>query len=429
MRDTAKSPPTETVVWDREVTGLGQRHRARVRPVWIFQMRKDGRSRKHTLGSTEALSVEEARAAARVLLEEPPVAALWPDRLEPFADAALRDLARQWKPSTLEGARRAVRRKILPRLGDVAVTALTRSAVVRWHEGLTGSVWVNQHALAILSALLLHAERVGLRPPGTNPCKGLRKRITQFAGRYLSEAEYRRLGKALGRAREEDAVVTDLIRFIALTGCRMGEARLLTWDRVDGPRAVLPDAKGGRAAIRLAPPVRALLARRGSDGPFVFGGARPVGTVRLYKRWHRIRASARLKGLRLHDLRHSFAATAIGIGEDLRTIGGLLGHRALTVPEGYAHLAEGPLKAAAGRVGLVLGGALAPEAPPADPPKAAARAQKAASEANPLVKRFAVSALSLTRFCAAHGLDRDAFGAEVRAWRKVHRRATRRTRA
>ncbi|MEO1423755.1 MAG: hypothetical protein AAFV09_11355, partial [Pseudomonadota bacterium] len=40
--------------------------------------------------------------------------------------------------------------------------------------------------------------------------------------------------------------------------------------------------------------MRALLARRGSDGPFVFGGAREVSEARLYKRWERIRRSAQI---------------------------------------------------------------------------------------------------------------------------------------
>ena len=115
-----------------------------------------------------------------------------------------------------------------------------------------------------------HAEILGLRPPGSNPCRGLRRRKTGFKAHNLTQEECRRLGRALRRAQKVDPVAVAVIRFLALTGARKSEARLLTWDMIDGPRAALPDSKTGPRAIWLGQPVRELLANLPFTATFVF---------------------------------------------------------------------------------------------------------------------------------------------------------------
>jgi integrase len=51
-----------------------------------------------------------------------------------------------------------------------------------------------------------------------------------------------------------------------------------------------------------------------------------------------------LKGVRIHDLRHTFASTAIA------SIGKLLGHTQVQTTARYAHLAADPIKNAADQV-------------------------------------------------------------------------------
>jgi integrase len=70
----------------------------------------------------------------------------------------------------------------------------------------------------------------------------------------------------------------------------------------------------------------------------------------LQRPWRSITARASLSGLRIHDLRHSFAATGAGSGFSLPIIGKLLGHRNLETTSRYAHLAASPLKVAADRI-------------------------------------------------------------------------------
>lgn len=67
--------------------------------------------------------------------------------------------------------------------------------------------------------------------------------------------------------------------------------------------------------------------------------------------WDRIRKTAGLEGLRIHDLRHSFASFAAADGVSLYVIGKALGHRQASTTERYAHLTDDPVLAAVELVG------------------------------------------------------------------------------
>jgi len=66
--------------------------------------------------------------------------------------------------------------------------------------------------------------------------------------------------------------------------------------------------------------------------------------------WQRIRRRAGLEGVRLHDLRHTHASSAAGLGTSLQIIGALLGHSGPQTTARYAHLADSPVRAAANQV-------------------------------------------------------------------------------
>ena len=71
----------------------------------------------------------------------------------------------------------------------------------------------------------------------------------------------------------------------------------------------------------------------------------------------KVRAKASLDGLRIHDLRHSFASFAVADGASLFLIGKLLGHANARTTERYAHLSNDPLQDAANQIGRqIMGG-------------------------------------------------------------------------
>ncbi|MDH3770797.1 MAG: tyrosine-type recombinase/integrase, partial [Nitrospirota bacterium] len=139
--------------------------------------------------------------------------------------------------------------------------------------------------------------------------------------------------------------------------------------------------------------------------------------------WRRVRSLAGLSGLRLHDLRHNYASVAVTTGEELRTVAGLLGHTQVATTMGYAHLAEAPVIAAAGRVCGQLAEALTPSEPvtPIQPRPPRLRSRRSArskppkptldslSDAErlwePHIQAFRKGRLKLTEFCKERGLD------------------------
>ncbi len=74
---------------------------------------------------------------------------------------------------------------------------------------------------------------------------------------------------------------------------------------------------------------------------------------------------ADLEGVRLHDLRHSHAATGVAAGLGLPIIGALLGHVEMETTQKYAHVADNPQRAASEEIGRRLAeGMAAPVVPP-----------------------------------------------------------------
>jgi site-specific recombinase XerD len=63
-------------------------------------------------------------------------------------------------------------------------------------------------------------------------------------------------------------------------------------------------------------------------------------------------------GVRLHDLRHSFASTAVTQGTSLAVIAALLGHASISTAGRYAHLADDPVRSASNLTGSRVGRAL-----------------------------------------------------------------------
>jgi len=111
----------------------------------------------------------------------------------------------------------------------------------------------------------------------------------------------------------------------------------------------------------LSAPARQLLERRfhnrAADAPFVFPGPGPLGHRNNIRRaWERICKAAEITGLRIHDLRHSYASQLASAGVGLHIIGGLLGHSQPSTTFRYAHLFDDTLRQATDRVGGILSG-------------------------------------------------------------------------
>lgn len=88
------------------------------------------------------------------------------------------------------------------------------------------------------------------------------------------------------------------------------------------------------------------------NSKFVFPASTGIGGFQGVERvWQRVRERAGLPGLRLHDLRHSFASIGLARGDDaLPVIGAILGHADVKTTSRYALLANDPVKRAADEI-------------------------------------------------------------------------------
>jgi integrase len=122
---------------------------------------------------------------------------------------------------------------------------------------------------------------------------------------------------------------------------------------------LLPDSKTGRKTVVLNAPALALLAALPRSGPYVMIGAsleRPRHD--LNRPWKLIRKRAGLEGVRIHDLRHSFASVGVGGGLGLPIVGRLLGQSSSATTARYAHLDNDPLRRATETIGAQISAAL-----------------------------------------------------------------------
>ena len=367
--DLLETDGTDRFYWDRELPGFGVRVRASGRKFFVAQYRAKGRSRRMTLGPVTAFAPEDARRRAMALLSEAkaggdPAAQRDADRKAATVKALGERFLDEYvpahcKPSTAYEYRRSVELFIDPRIGRRKVAEIQRSDIAELHHGLRKTPYQANRTLGVLSKMFNLAEMWGLRPDGSNPCLHVKRFKEEKRERFLSAEEFQRLGAVLDEILadgSETRTAVAAIRLLMLTGCRLSEIQTLRWEHVDleAGELLLPDTKTGGRAVPLAPSAVRLLESlpRDEDSPWVIAGKKADSHLTdLQHPWRRIRARAELDGVRIHDLRHSFASRALALGEGLPMIGKLLGHTQVQTTARYAHLARDTVKASAARIG------------------------------------------------------------------------------
>lgn len=363
----------DTVYWDRTLSGFGVRVYATGSKVYVVQTRSGGRSKRVTIGRHGVITAEQARQRAALIIariKSGKTAVAAPERkgnaltVAELSERYLKEhMDVRCKPSTGERVRSTLRTHVIPEFGDCPIDALETEKIWALRNRLHATPGAANKALNTLSAMLTLAETWGLVPEGNNPCPQVARYKVRRRERFLTQAEFSRLGRVLSEA-EARGEVSDrsaaAIRLLMLTGCRCGEILRLRWDEVDLERRELRlrDSKTGPRTVPLSPPAARVLADRPRESgtPWVLPGTIAGQHLKTIEGpWNKVRARAGLDDVRLHDLRHSFASRALALGESLPVIGKLLGHSEIQTTARYSHLAEDSVMESAARIAASIG--------------------------------------------------------------------------
>lgn len=386
------------IAYDNVLPGFGCRVTPNGARSWIVEYRPHGGGRsvgkrRITLGPVSVLTPNQAREAAgdvlarvrfgddaphdRAARRSSPMVA---DLIEEFINEEIRPTR---KPRTADLYDMYFRVHVRPALGSKRAREVTSADVGKLHRKIGTKTPVTANRIvALLSSLFSWAAGLGKVPKDLNPARGITRYREQGREKFLSGDELARLGDALreaetvgvpwvvdesnpkakhvpkdNRRTKVSPYATAALRLLLLTGCRLREILKLRWDEYDRERGMLllPDSKTGRKPVILSGAAIAVLEGIPRAGDYVIAGLRPEKARHDLKRpWEAIRHRAGLGPIRLHDLRHTFAATGAGSNLGLPVIGKLLGHRRAETTSRYAHIAADPLKSAADAIASKL---------------------------------------------------------------------------
>ena len=349
---------------DAKLRGFGVRVTPAGRKHFFVHCQHWGERVWKTVGDFGEIDVTEARARATEMLAAIKRGEPMPPRpeetlFEAVAETVFRQYERLWKPSTLEVNRGYLKKQLLPRFAGRPVAEIDAREVRGWFASLAATPVAADRSMPVLSVIMREAERMGLRPEGSNPCRGIRRYRRKGRERFLSDEEIRRLSGVLSDHALRYTRQVAVIRLLLLTGCRKGEILTLLWSDYHEGNLFIRDGKAGPRTVWLSTPARNVLDGLERTGRWVFPsprGDRPRSEHWLNRFWWEVRAETGISDVRLHDLRHTHASIALRQGETVLAIGKLLGHADPETTLKYTHPADAMAREAAEKLGNVLGG-------------------------------------------------------------------------
>jgi integrase len=306
----------------------------------------------------------EAHSALRAGTLRAPTRMTLAEAAEEWLVAARAEIVRTrsgtaYKPSALRAYEQALRTKVLPALGRLRLSAITRSAVQDLVDALVASGRSPSTVRnAILPLRAIYRRALGRADVLVNPTLGLALPAPRGRrDRIAAPKEAEQLLDALG---PEDRAVWATALF---AGLRPGEIRGLrsrdvdfehglvrieqSWDDKAGP--IAPKSRAGRRRVPLATPLRSYLAAHSlrshaRDEQLFFADAqgKVLNTTAVVRRARRSWHQEGLRPIGLHECRHTYAAFMIAAGVNAKALSAYMGHSSITVTlDRYGHLMPG----------------------------------------------------------------------------------------
>jgi integrase len=379
--DQASADGRDRIVFDNRAPGLGLRITPTGTKIFVAQARVLGRKRRITIGYASGaggMSLAKARTEAlHTLLAmrqgvDPTAERKARLRASAARSITIRELSERWmvelvipkrKPRTVSDYKQLLSRHILPTLGNLTVAEIDRERIERRHVEMKDTPRRANYTLATIKTMLGFAVRCGFRQ--TNPASGIQRYREKKRERFLTEVEIGAAADAIAAAESDGAIgpfAAAGLRLALFTGARSGEITAIQWEHIDWERRLirLPDSKTNEPrTIHLSDAALEVVRATHRIGPYVIAGQKHGTAYKsLSRAWMIARKYAGLEGVRLHDLRHSYASLAAGRGVSLHMIGKLLGHRVPATTARYAHLARDTVQAVNDEIGAAMQAAI-----------------------------------------------------------------------
>jgi integrase len=384
-----KAPLPSSGSWiipDSEVPGFGLRCTAAGARAFVLNYyTRAGRERRYTIGDATNWNAAAARKLAKEIRRK------LPDGYDPLAviemergaktvggmcTRFIEDHLPKLRGKTTADYRSMIEREILPAIGKLKLVDVKPDDIDGLHRKISrghGDHKPRPYLANRVASLLSKMFNLAVHRwqwLSTNPVRGLERNQEAKRERYLVNSELQRLSEAL--AVHEDRQAADIIRLLLLTGARSrSEVFAMRWADLDltagtwtKPASTTKQKK--THTLPLSAPARQLLSdlceSAKPDAEYVFPGRWGGYRTEVRRAWRELCRTAKIKGLRLHDLRHSYASQLVSSGFSLPVIGALLGHSQPATTARYAHLFDEVTRQATERVGAVIAGNAKPSA-------------------------------------------------------------------
>ncbi len=357
-RPTNKNSKTtypQDIRWDNAIPGFGVRIYPTGKKSFVLYYRTTTK-RQHimTIGRYGVLTLDEARDRARKALaqasdgEDPLEIRQRTRRGETVKALCAEYMDRHAKPKkkTWKDDERWINKYILPAWGNHKVRSITHTDAAALHSkiGKTHPYAANR-ILELISKMFELARRWGyVDDDAVNPARDIDAFPEEKRDRWVTPQELPRLAEAIDQ--EPNLYARLALWLYLLTGMRKSEMLEAKWKDIDWERKELrlANTKAGRIHyVPLSEPAIAVLRQipRIEGNPYIIVGKKEGShLVNIYKPWNRIRKSAGVDDVRLHDLRRTLGSWMAQSGNSLHLIGRVLNHSSQATTAVYARFAQ-----------------------------------------------------------------------------------------
>lgn len=349
--------------------------------VWYWYGRIDGKPERVRLGRWPAMTVDRARTAAKrksgdVASGRNPAEQRRQDQAETtlgelfelYLTLPTRGRKKRPKAAKTVADYRKVYNNHLIDWKNKRLSSISRQLVKARHTTVGKDAPYQANRMLALLKAMFNAAREDLGWKGDNPAVGITMFDEKQRERFLQADELPRLFAALND--EPNETVADFVRLALFTGARRTNVQEMAWRDIDLERRVwvIPVTKGGDpVTVPLSPPavdllqrrleaanraaIESMTAKRKKDKPYGYCSIyvlpsrdhqRPLQEPKTA--WAEIKKRAKLRDVRLHDLRRSLGSWQAATGASLPIIGKSLGHKSQQATAIYARLSLDPVR-------------------------------------------------------------------------------------